>query len=101
MREWFEIAGILVLVMLVLLVLACGAETAAQHASLSEHFATIDEVRKALAIAPPESNEGIVRLATEWNGTIATNKAYNKKWWACWAVPNSWDNVKPITIPAK
>ena len=38
--------------------------------------------------------------ATEWNQKIRSAQQYNKLWWSGWMVPDGWDEIEPLKIPA-
>lgn len=71
---------------------------AINRSNLPGALAEIEQVRSDIQKVDASKAEDVVGQAVELNRMIVNNQRYNQLWWAGWAIPDAWDNVKPIEI---
>jgi hypothetical protein len=71
----------------------------AYEMSLPSQLAQIEQLRKDSSNVDPAQAEDVIGQVTQWNQRIASNQAFNKTWWAGWAIPDAWDDIEPISVP--
>lgn len=79
--------------------IGCGAFIE-ERVSLPGSFAGIEQLRADAAKADPVFSEDIAGQVVKVNRYIREKQAYNQRWWAAWAIPNKWDDVELIPLPA-
>jgi len=73
----------------------------ANHSSFPGERAQIESLRVDLArLGNQAIGEDVMGQATEWNQKIRSAQQYNKLWWSGWMVPDGWDEIEPLKIPA-
>ena len=97
-----SIIGITVIAVLVVLaLLAFVIAATCERLSFPGEVARIERLRKDVRAARPGSDEDVIGLAAEMNQRIASRKQYNSLWWADLVLPDGWDDIQFIAIPAR
>lgn len=76
-----------------------GISIIGEQVNLPGRLAKIEQLRIDASHTKIGNNEDVIGQVTQWNQTIRSKQAYNKKWWAAITIPNEWDDVKLIEIP--
>lgn len=74
---------------------------ATHHAQAPGEFAEIEQLRKDVERVNIVASQEVVGQVTRWNQRIARMKAYNKTWWGDIFIPDSWNEVSTIPVPAR
>ena len=61
-------------------------------------IARIEQLRRDVKKVDPSRAEDVVGQVTQWNQTIASNQAWNRKWWIDPVVSDKWEEVALIEL---
>lgn len=70
------------------------------HMTFPGERASIESLRSdLLKVGGQAVGEDVLGQATQWNQIIRERQAYNRTWWAGWAIPDGWNEIKPLPMP--
>lgn len=97
-RRWWDndLVGIGVVVLGVIGFIMLIGAIAARIDAVGDQ-AEIEQLRADIQTVGCIASEDVFGQATQWNQKIASKKSYNRRWWAAWIIPNSWDAVAPLS----
>lgn len=93
--------GLIVIgVMMALVTFLASSVAVLAMLSFEPDMAALRETRDAAARLGCQASEDVLGKAVDWNQTMTSNRAWNERWIIDPFVPDGWDTVTVIEIPA-
>jgi hypothetical protein len=86
-------------IVLVLLWIITGVVAGINRLGFEAEQLAAREIRTSVERLGCTASEDVIGSAVQWNRTVATTKAWNRRWIADPLIPDGWDTVSVVNVP--